>query len=206
MNTIIKSALVAYVLFIAVSFTLLAEADTFVFNGQRASVSTAVYSENLFLTLGAYEDAYKSKSSKINSNGAYVFGFYDDEENYYYFFGDAFGIEFNATKTGNLPDKVKTSGSIPVTGEKCDASDSSCTPFSDTVIFIIDAEALSDQSMSSKGNSHSDDGIVKLNFTWNNEFIPASFNGSSITSSFGTETPSEVTIGQSRGNSVQITK
>jgi hypothetical protein len=206
MNTTMKSIFTAYGLVAVVSSSSIAAAETTVFSGQGAAVSTGVYVDYFWINLYVTESASKSKSAGTSSSaGASINGYISDGIYFYYFWGETTTIEFNATKTGNIPDNVTASGSIPVTGFYWEGM-SPTTDFSDTVTFNINAEALSDQAYSTSGKDHYDYGTFKQNVSWEEQYAPASLSESSITSSFVTEDLSEGTISQGKSHTVEIIK
>ncbi|WP_020562451.1 hypothetical protein [Methylosarcina fibrata] len=209
MKTTMKFIFAALGLTIAVFSPFITVAETSVFSGQGAAVyasSSGVINEvPYWLHLSVFENASKSKSVKGGSSGAYINGYISDGGYFYYFWGETTAIEFNASKAGSFPEKVTASGSIPITGFYWGEM-SPTTDFSDTVTFNINAEALIDQAYSSSGKDHYDYGSFKQNVSWDEKNAPASLSESFITGSFFSKIPSDNTISQSKGHTVEIIK
>lgn len=207
MNKIITTAIAACGFIAAVSAPLTAGAGTSVFSGKGAFVGTSIYDGNLSIDLSAFENASKSKSVKGTSSGAYAYGsYYDGGLYYYYFYGDTTAIQFNAT--GKIPNKVIiASGSIPVTGSLCEVNfPYDCYPYSDTVTFNVNADALGDLAYHSWGTTHYESGPFKYNYHNDYSDAPAAFNDSFISSSRGTVNPTWGYVGDSKFHEVEIIK
>ena len=205
MNKILTTAIAACGFIAAASAPLTAEAATSVFSGKDATVYAEGYDGNLYLFVNAFENASKSKSVKATSSGAYAYGYDYDGTYYYYFYGDTTTIQFKAT--GKIPNKVIASGSIPVTGSLCEVNfPYYCYPYSDTVTFNVNADALGDQAYHNWGTTHYENGPFKQNNHFDYSSAPAAFNDSFITSSRGTVNPTWGSVGDSKFHDVDITK
>ncbi|MGZ5052266.1 MAG: hypothetical protein ACXWF8_10165 [Methylobacter sp.] len=209
MNAIIKSTITACGMLAAATVPLAAQADTTGFTNKGAFGAIGGSNGWLSLNVVAAENTTlntktdHSSSSKSTPAGAYFSGSYFSPTECWFGFGFASTLQFQTS--GDLPNKLSASGTIPVTWyEYCSGSDSVVT---DTITFNQDLTALRTKASPAWGNTHYEYGNTQVNDRFDYSSAPASANASSLSSqNMGAVTLNYSQVGRSNSHEVQITQ